>query len=208
MASMCVKTRRLDVAELCLGHMGHARGAAALRDAKEEGLSNEACIGVLAVNLGLLDDAAKLFREAKCWDLLNKLYQSAGQWKKAIKIAEEHDRIHLKTTHFHYGKHLESIGDVEGAMKHYEESGTFRNEVPRMLHTMGLMGELEDYVHRSADKELLKWWAAYLESKGRYDKARKYYSKANDFLSLVRISCFKVPTVLLLSPSPSPSPSS
>ena len=56
-----------------------------------------------------------------------------------------------------------------------------------MLFNMGLMGDLEDYVHRSADKDLLKWWAAYLESKGRYDKARKYYSKANDFLSLVRI---------------------
>ena len=27
MAHMCVKTKRLDVAEVCLGHMGHARGA-------------------------------------------------------------------------------------------------------------------------------------------------------------------------------------
>ena len=191
MAQMCVKTRRLDVAELCLGHMGHARGAAAVRDAKAEGASKEACIGTLAVHLGLLDDAAKLFREAKRFDLLNKLYQSAGQWEKAIKVAAEKDRIHLKTTHFHFAKHLESIGDVEGAIKQYEESGTFRNEVPRMLHNLGLMPELEDYVHRSADKELLKWWAAYLESKGRYDKAKKYYSKANDFLSLVRIACFK-----------------
>jgi intraflagellar transport protein 140 len=30
---MCVKTKRLDVAEICLGHMGHARGARAVRDA-------------------------------------------------------------------------------------------------------------------------------------------------------------------------------
>ena len=28
MAQMCVKTKRLDVAEVCLGNMGHARGAA------------------------------------------------------------------------------------------------------------------------------------------------------------------------------------
>jgi hypothetical protein len=27
---------------------------------------------------------------------------------------------------------------------------------------------------------------------GRYDKAKKYYSKAKDYLSLVRIACFKV----------------
>jgi hypothetical protein len=26
----------------------------------------------------------------------------------------------------------------------------------------------------------------------RYDKAKKYYSKAKDYLSLVRIACFKV----------------
>ncbi len=191
MAQMCVKTRRLDVAEICLGHMGHARAASALRDAKNEGCSNEACIGILAIHLGLLDDAAKLFREAKRSDLLNRLYQSAGLWEKAIDVASANDRIHLKTTHFHYAKHLESIGNVDGAIKNYELSETSRNEIPRMLYTLGLMGDLEDYVHRSADKDLLKWWAAYLESKGKYDKARRYYSKANDFLSLVRISCFK-----------------
>eukprot|EP01035_Chromulina_nebulosa_P025109 gene25109-32749_t len=33
MAQMCVKTRRLDV---CLGNMGHVRGAAAVREAKKE----------------------------------------------------------------------------------------------------------------------------------------------------------------------------
>jgi hypothetical protein len=30
MAHMCIKTKRLDVAEICLGNMGHARGAAAV----------------------------------------------------------------------------------------------------------------------------------------------------------------------------------
>lgn len=32
MALMCVKTKRLDVAEVCLGMMGHARGARAVRE--------------------------------------------------------------------------------------------------------------------------------------------------------------------------------
>ena len=36
MALMCVKTKRLDVAEVCLGNMGHARGARAVRQAKSE----------------------------------------------------------------------------------------------------------------------------------------------------------------------------
>ena len=35
MAHMCIKTKRLDVAELCLGNMGHVRGARAVRDAQE-----------------------------------------------------------------------------------------------------------------------------------------------------------------------------
>ena len=57
---------------------------------------------------------------------------------------------------------------------------------------MDQVEELEDYVHQSDDVVLLKWWAAYLESNERFDKARKYYGKAGDYLSLVRIACFKV----------------
>lgn len=36
MASMCVKTKRLDVAEICLGNMRFARGARAVRESKIE----------------------------------------------------------------------------------------------------------------------------------------------------------------------------
>jgi len=46
-------------------------------------------------------------------------------------------------------------------------------------------------VVKSDDPALLKWWAAYLESIERFDKAKKFYNKAEDFLSLVRICCFK-----------------
>lgn len=191
MAQMCVKTKRLDVAEVCLGHMGHARGAAALRESMAESTSIEASVGVLAVHLGLLDDAARLFREAKRFDLLNQLYQSAGMWEKSIKVASSSDRIHLKTTYFAYAKYLESIGDVEGAMENYENSDTFRTEIPRMLYALGREVELEDYVQHSNDATLLKWWGGYLESKELFDKAKKYYTRAKDSLSLVRIACFK-----------------
>ena len=53
MAKMCVKTRRLDVAALCLGHMGHARGANALRDSAHEPELN-ARVAMLAIQLGML----------------------------------------------------------------------------------------------------------------------------------------------------------
>lgn len=52
MAKMCVKSRRLDVAKVCLGNMRHARGAKALRDiAKEPEI--DAKVAVLAMQLGL-----------------------------------------------------------------------------------------------------------------------------------------------------------
>ena len=53
MAKMCVKTRRLDVAALCLGHMGHARGAQSLRDSANEPELN-ARVAMLAIQLGML----------------------------------------------------------------------------------------------------------------------------------------------------------
>jgi intraflagellar transport protein 140 len=58
---MCVQTRRIDVAEVCLGHMGHARGARALREAIASGADAETCAGVLAVQLGQLQDAQRMY---------------------------------------------------------------------------------------------------------------------------------------------------
>lgn len=54
LARMCVKTKQLDMAVLCLGHMKHARGARALREAmQDDSLVLEAKVGILAVELGL-----------------------------------------------------------------------------------------------------------------------------------------------------------
>lgn len=55
LAKMCVKMRRLDVAGVCLGHMGDARAARALRVAvADKTLPQEAKLAVLAVQLGML----------------------------------------------------------------------------------------------------------------------------------------------------------
>lgn len=53
MARMCVKTRRLDVARVCLGNMGNARAAKALKEAEAEP-EPEAQVAMLAVQLGML----------------------------------------------------------------------------------------------------------------------------------------------------------
>ena len=59
---MCVKTKRLDVAEVCLGNMGHARGAKAVREAKATSQDPNACVAMVAIQLGLLEDAERLLK--------------------------------------------------------------------------------------------------------------------------------------------------
>ena len=54
MAKMCVVSRQLDVAAVCLGNMGNARAAMALRKAREELPEIEAQLAVLAIQLDML----------------------------------------------------------------------------------------------------------------------------------------------------------
>ncbi|XP_041073639.1 intraflagellar transport protein 140 homolog isoform X1 [Polyodon spathula] len=187
MARMCVKTRRLDVARVCLGNMGHARGARALREAEAEP-ELDARVAVLATQLGMLEDAERLYKSCRRFDLLNKFYQASGQWQKAVETADSQDRVHLRTTYYSYAKHLEAMGDRNMALVHYEKSDTNRFEVPRML--LDDLQALEIYVNKMKDKSLYKWWAQYLESQSDMESALRYYECAQDYLSLVRVHCY------------------
>ncbi|XP_060117033.1 intraflagellar transport protein 140 homolog isoform X2 [Heteronotia binoei] len=188
LACMCVKTQRLDVAKVCLGNMGHARGAKALREAEREP-EKEARVAMLAIQLGMLEEAEQLYRQCKRYDLLNKFYQASDQWQKAIEVAEMHDRVHLRTTYYNYAKHLEATGKHTLALNYYEKSDTHRFEVPRMLSED--LHALECYVNKMKDKTLWKWWAQYLESQADMEAALKYYELAQDYFSLVRVYCFQ-----------------
>ncbi|XP_019363179.1 PREDICTED: intraflagellar transport protein 140 homolog [Gavialis gangeticus] len=188
MARMCVKTQRLDVAKVCLGNMGHARGAKALREAEREP-EQEARVAMLAIQLGMLEDAERLYKICKRYDLLNKFYQASDQWQKAIEVAETHDRVHLRTMYYSYAKHLEATGEHNLALTYYEKSDTHRFEVPRMLSED--LQALEIYVNKMKDKALWKWWAQYLESQSEMESALKYYELAQDYFSLVRVHCFQ-----------------
>ena len=53
LAKMCIKTRRLDVALVCLGNMGNARAAKAVREAQDLP-ECDARLAVLATQLGML----------------------------------------------------------------------------------------------------------------------------------------------------------
>jgi len=190
MAHLCIKNKRLDVAEHCLGNMEHARGARAVREAK--GIEElDARVATVAVHLDMMDDARKLYLAAERYDLLNRLYQACGQWEKALELAAKNDRIHLKTTHYAYAQYLEKVGDHAGAVEHYEAAGCGAVEVTRMYYQADMADELEAYINKHADssRALTVWWARYCESRGDMKRALAVYEKAGDALSIVRIYC-------------------
>ncbi|GAB6031181.1 hypothetical protein CHUAL_007980, partial [Chamberlinius hualienensis] len=53
MARMCVKSKRLDVALVCLGHMGNATTSKALRQLKPD-VEPDIKVALLATHLGML----------------------------------------------------------------------------------------------------------------------------------------------------------
>merc|ERR1740138_858722 len=188
MSKMCVKTGRLDVAQECLGRMSHARAAGQVRACEEP--EPEAKLAVVAVHLDMVEDAEHLLKKCGRYDLLNQLYQACGKWDEALEVAKTKDRVHLKPTHFAYAQHLEAIEDVQGALSHFELSGTYRTESPRLLCSLGMTEDLEAYVEQSDDSHLHRWYAQYLESKANLDGAAREYKKAGDWLSLCRVACF------------------
>lgn len=81
---MCVKTQRLDVAKVCLGNMGHARGARALREAEREP-ELEARVAMLAIQLGMLVSSPS-FRQTSPGDREGGLLHC--QTEPAVRRAE------------------------------------------------------------------------------------------------------------------------
>lgn len=189
MAKMCVQSKRIDVAGVCIGSMGNAVGARALREsAKDE--EPEAQAACLASHLGMNDVAEQLYKESGRYDLLNTFYQNSGRWEEALEVAKRHDRPHLRLTHYNYGKFLEGCGKMKEAERRYEASLTHNFEVPRMYSDDP--DQLENYISRSGSKKLQKWWAQYLESQGVdfMPRALEYYERADDALSLARVHCY------------------
>ena len=86
---------------------------------------------------------------------------------QAVEVAELNDRLHLKNTYYNLAKYSESIGEIKSAIKRYsiinfnvslviiyacsyEQSGTHRFEVVRML--INDPEDLSEYNLRAQDK--------------------------------------------------------
>lgn len=90
LARMCVQTKRLDVAIICLGHLKRARSVRAVRKAlNDTTLEEDAKTAVLAIELGMIDEAENFYKKCGRFDLLNKLLQNCGRFEDALKIAEQ-----------------------------------------------------------------------------------------------------------------------
>ncbi|XP_050592532.1 intraflagellar transport protein 140 homolog isoform X2 [Bombus affinis] len=189
LARMCVKTKQLNMALLCLGHMKQARAARALREAmQDDSLNLEAKVGTLAVELGLYNDAERLFREAKRLDLLGKLFEARNKFKEAIELAKNENKICEKTSYYNYAKALEQEGKIVEAIEMYTKAECHRFEVPRML--LVRPRELLTYLNNSEDPEIKNWHAQYIESTGDMEGALKLYEQAKNTLAMTRLLCY------------------
>ncbi|KAH8393888.1 hypothetical protein KR215_005842 [Drosophila sulfurigaster] len=189
LAKMCVHTSRLDVAKVCMGHLEQARSVRALRQAMEDDdLEMEAKVAVLAIELGMIEEAKELYKRCKRYDLLNKLLQSTGHLDEALEVAETDDRIHLKHTYYQKAQALKESGDIKGAIECFEKTQNPVQNITQLLLENPMA--MKRYIQSSTDPKLLKWWGQYVESSGDMDAALAVYSKAEDWFSQVKILCY------------------
>ena len=160
-------------------------------EAKRSEKEKDAHVAMVAIQLGMLDDAERLYVRCGRYDLLNKMYQASGQWDKAIEVAQKKDRIHLKVTYLLWARQLEAAGELRAAIGCYEKADAHRTEVPRMLQERRQFDMLKEYITQSNDAELNKWMGNFCESQQRLDAAINYYDKAGDVLALVRVRCYQ-----------------
>ncbi|XP_050099800.1 intraflagellar transport protein 140 homolog [Anopheles aquasalis] len=189
LAKLCVQTGRLDVAKVCLGHLRRARSVRALRRALDDvALEQEARVAVLAIELGMVGEAEALYKRCGRYDLLNKLYQASGRYEEALEVAEHLDRVHLRNTYHRYAEWLKEHGQTQRAIECYERTSSLLHTVSQLLLDDPVA--LKQYMQSTADPELLRWWAQYVESSGEMEGAFKIYQRSADWFAQVRILCF------------------
>ena len=186
MAHICIKTKRLDVLEVCLSNMRFERGIKAFREARHE-KEPEAKLAKVAMHLNLIDDAKKLLKEVNRWDVLIKFYICIGEYEKAIETAKENDRIDLQNTYYRIAQHYEQIGEIDEAINYYKLSGSGNKEIPRMLISLNCIDKLEETLKEDGNPESLLRLASYFESQEEYEEALEYYKKADDIQNIIRL---------------------
>lgn len=187
-ASACIKNKRLDVLEVCLSNMRFGIGMKALRESKHE-KEVEVSLALVAMHLGMIDQAICLLEEVKRYDMLVRFYIAIGEYEKSIETAKTKNRINLQNTYYRIAQHQERNNEIDKAIENYKLSLCGDREIPRMLILKGRIDLLEKYMNLeiNENKSSMNWWAAFLESRGEIEKALVYYEKASDYSNIVRI---------------------
>uniref|UniRef100_A0A915J6M4 Intraflagellar transport protein 140 homolog n=1 Tax=Romanomermis culicivorax TaxID=13658 RepID=A0A915J6M4_ROMCU len=216
MAQMCVKTGRLDVAAICLGNMGNARAARNLRKGLmnqnpnnlSENAKNE-ILGRLAVDLGMKEDAFRIYSTSSNPHLVNKLYRAQNDWKKVVTILYEKAETHSynvplmllnniealrryvdekkdKKLYKWWAQYCESLQELEQAKKYYNLAKDYLSIV-RLLCFTGEISEATKVANESNDKAACYHLARQCENKGQYKEAVHYFTKACAYGSAIRL---------------------
>lgn len=204
LARMCVTTKRLDVAEVCLANMQDGVAARALREAKDEP-EVDTRLGILAASLGMKDEAEKLFRRAKRFDMVTELLLACGSWEAAQKHADQQDRIRIRPVAYRYAQWMESINDFNAAVTYYQKASCGGSDVPRLYFLHNRLDDLKAMVfngskdenrspqEKANQKDLTIWWAQYMERSGNLSEALKCYELAEDTYNTVRMLTMQSP---------------
>lgn len=185
-AVACIKSKRLDVLEICLSNMRFAIGIKAYRENQYE-KEVEVSLAMVAMHLNMIEEAKNLLEEVKRYDLLVRFYIAIGEYSKAIDTSKEKNRINLENTYYRIAQHYERKNNIDKAMEYYKLSNCGNREIPRMLISKGRIDLLEKFMSVGTDKNSLYWWASYLEANGEIEKALDCYRKANDWTNIVRV---------------------
>ncbi|VDM13578.1 unnamed protein product [Wuchereria bancrofti] len=202
MAHMCVKTRRLDIAMLCLGNMGHASGARALKKSMKNGDPIEVQVAILAIQLGLLDEAQALFTSCGRYDLVNRLLQTQNRWDEVCTHCFEVPRMLFdhpkmleayvkKTKHSGiqkwWAQYMESKGDVKSAYLYYQYAKDYLSVV-RLLCRDNNIDEAIEIANSSGDKAACYHLGQYFEAHSDPNMAVMFFTKAHACSNALRLA--------------------
>jgi intraflagellar transport protein 140 len=192
LAKVCVFRKRPEVGAVCLGKMGNIKGALMMRKIMNDNDMDDLCkVAVLAVNLGMIEEAENLFREAQRPDLITRLVSAKeGGLNEISNGTNEGENILLiKSAQHKLAKVLWANGETGPSLKLFESAGTLVPHVPRMLIAQGQSALLAQYVTNSNDPTIITWWGHYLESIGDLESALEAYARANDYGEQTRLLC-------------------
>ncbi|XP_028177107.1 intraflagellar transport protein 140 homolog [Ostrinia furnacalis] len=192
LAKVCVYCKRPEVGAVCLGKMGNIKGALMMRKVMNDNSIDDVCkVGVLAVNLGMTEEAEKLFRAAQRPDLVTRLISAKEGGLNEISNGDNEGEnvLLVKSAQHKLAKVLWANGETSAALKLFESAGTLVPHVPRMLIAQGQAQLLAQYVVNSNDVSLITWWGHYLESIGDLEGALEAYARANDHGEQTRLLC-------------------